>query len=175
MHRGHDHYHHDHGAGGHSHGHEHSHSDHSHDAHSHGPGHNHGHGPQRTAQWQTPHLPEPPAEPAHSHAEADLDLVETAFVESFATASDPTSFLRLARVPFDATDADGTRLSLLRVETEDVTDIGAVMPHLGGGSFRYDPLPAAMVSRRKRLRFLYFDGKAPRSLSLAEVRALAEL
>lgn len=172
MHRGHDHHHHhDHGAGGHSHAHAHAHSH----SHSHGPGHNHGHGPQRVAQWQTPHLPDAPAEPEHGHAETDLDLVEKAFVESFATASDPTSFLRLARIPFDATDAAGTRLSLLRVETEDVTDIGAVMPHLGGGSFRYDPLPASMVSRRKRLRFLYFDGKAPRALSLAEVRALAEL
>lgn len=172
MHRGHDHHHHDHGGGGHSHAHSHSHS---HDGHSHGPGHNHGHGPQRVAQWQTPHLPDHPPEPEHDHGEPDLDLVETAFVESFATASDPTSFLRLARVPFDATDAAGTRLSLLRVETEDVTDIGAVMPHLGGGSFRYDPLPASMVSRRKRLRFLYFDGKAPRALSLKEVRTLSEL
>jgi hypothetical protein len=174
MHRGHDH-HHDLGGGGHSHSHRHSHGDHSPGSHSHGPGHNHGDGPQRVAQWQTPHLPDAQAELEHSHSEADLDLVEKAFVESFTTSSDPTSFLRLARVPFDATDAAGARLSLLRVETEDVTDIGAVMPHLGGGSFRYDPLPASMVSRRKRLRFLYFDGTAPRALSLAEARALAEL
>jgi len=163
MHREHDH-HHDHGAGGHSHG------------HSHGPAHSHnGLSPKPAAQWQTPHLPEPPeAEDDHVHAEPDLDLVEMAFVESFATASDPTSFLRLARVPFDAATTDGTRLTLLRVETDDVTDVGAVMPHLGGGSFRYDPLPAAMVSRRRRLRFVYFDGKGSLPLSLAQVRMLAE-
>ncbi|MFK8252388.1 hypothetical protein [Ancylobacter terrae] len=170
MHRGHDH-HHDHG-GGHSHGPSHSHA-HAH-AESHAPGHNHGHGPQRVAQWQTPHLPEPPPAADHHHAEPDLDLVEKAFVEGFASASDPTSFLRLAQVPFDAVAGDGTRLSLLRVATEGVTDVGAVMPHLGGGTFRYDPLPASMVSRRERLRFVYFDGRAPRDLTLAEVRALAK-
>lgn len=163
MHRGHDHHHHDHGAGGHSHGH----------SHSHASAHNHG-VPPRAAQWQTPHLPEPPAEVDHVHDEPDLDLVEQAFVEGFASASDPTSFLRLARVPFDATTQDGTRVSLLRVETDDVTDVGAVMPHLGGGSFRYDPLPAQMVSRRRRLRFVYFDGRATLPLTLGEVRRLAE-
>jgi hypothetical protein len=29
-----------------------------------------------------------------------------------------------------------------------------------------------MVSNRRRLRFIYFDGLAPRALRLAEVRAL---
>ena len=37
--------------------------------------------------------------------EPDLDLVEMAFVEGFATAKDPASFLRLARIPFEAADA----------------------------------------------------------------------
>jgi len=104
--------------------------------------------------------------------EADLDLVENAFSEGFATASDPTSFLRLAQVPFDAFDAAGTRLVLLRVETDALADVGALTPHFGGDSFRYDPLPAAMVSRRRRLRFIYFDGKAPRAFKLEEVRRL---
>ena len=46
------------------------------------------------------------------------------------------------------------------------------MPHLGGASFRYDPLPAKITSRRRRLRFVYFDGKELRPLTLGEVRAL---
>lgn len=167
MHRGHDHHSHDHGAGGHSHanGHTHPHEQ---------AGHNHGHGPRRSAQWQTPHLPEPLEEDDHVHGEPDLDLVEKAFVESFSTASDPTSFLRLARVPFDAVTQDGVRVSLLRVETGETTDVGSVMPHLGGASFRYDPLPASMSSRRRQLRFVYFDGRATLPLTLAEVRTLAE-
>lgn len=166
MHRGHDHHHHDHGAGGHGHAHSHSHGHH--------PAPNHGHSPRPAAQWQTPHLPHGHGAEEHSHAEPDLDLVEKAFVEGFADASDPTSFLRLANVPFDAITTDGTRVSLLRVETDEVTDVGAVMPHLGGGSFRYDPLPAQMVSRRRRLRFVYFDGRQTLPLTLAEVRALAQ-
>ena len=91
---------------------------------------------------------------------------------AIAIAADPTSFLRLAQVPFCATMADGAELNLLRVEVDDVTDVGSVMPHLGGATFRYDPLPAALVVRRRRLRFVYGDGTATRGLSFAQVRAL---
>ena len=127
--------------------------------------------PGQPAQWQTPH---------HKHAqdkvvrraEPDLDLVEAAFAEGFAEASDPTSFLRLAQIPFEAVADDGAKLALLRVEVEAVTDVGSLTPHLGGGSMRFDPLPARMVSRRKRLRFMYFDGTTLRPLDLAQARAL---
>jgi hypothetical protein len=159
MHRGHDHHHHDFGGAGGIHF---------------GPGHNHAPAPQRVVQWQRPHLDAAEAHGAgdHDHAEPDLDLVETAFVEAFASAPDPTSFLRLAQVPFEATAPDGARLALLRVEVDAVTDVGSVMPHLGGSTFRYDPLPARMVTRRRRLRFVYGDGRAARVLSFAEVRSL---
>lgn len=156
----HDHHH----APGHSHDHNHGHGhDHHHHAHNH-------RGP---VQWQTPHLPPGATGPAHSPPEPDFDLVETAFVESFATCSDPTSFLRLAGVPFTGTAPDGATLSLLRVELDHATDVGTVTPHLGGGSFRYDPLPAKMVSRRRRLRLAYHDGTTVRGLTLAEAKALS--
>ncbi len=138
-----------------------------------GPGHNHAHEPKPAAQWQTPHLNDAP-DGHHQHGEPDVDLVEAAFVEGFTIATDPTSFLRLARVPFEAKDSGGRRLVLLRVEIESVTDVGGIMPHLGGTSFRYDPLPAKIASRRRRLRFLYFDGEAVAPLTLGEVRALTE-
>lgn len=153
MHRGHDHDHHHHGNGagnGHSHAHNHA-------------------APPKAAQWQTPHAPE---QAANERREADLDLVEMAFVEGFARASDPASFLRLARIPFEARDGAGNQLVLLRVETDAVTDVGALMPHLGGGSMRYDPLPARMVTHRRRLRFVYFDGSLASMLTLGEVRGL---
>jgi hypothetical protein len=124
-------------------------------------------------QWQTPHLPHG-QEHVHDHGEPDLDLVEMAFVESFATTKDPASFLRLARIPLEAVDAAGTKLVMLRVESDAVTDVGALMPQLGGGAMRYDPLPARMVTHRRRLRFVYFDGRAPRVLTLGEVRELKE-
>lgn len=139
-----------------------------------GIGHNHPH-PPKAIQWQRPHLAaESNVADLVAQVETDLDLVEKAFSEGFAVTSDPTSFLRLAQVPFEAVAADGKRLVLLRVETDAVADVGSVTPHLGGQSFGYDPLPAAMVSRRRRLRFVYFDGQAPRVLKLEEVRALAQ-
>jgi hypothetical protein len=66
--------------------------------------------------------------------------------------------------------ANGESLRLLRVEIDALTDVGSLTPHLGGGSFRYDPLPANFVSQRRRLRFVYFDGENLRALSYAELR-----
>jgi hypothetical protein len=137
-------------------------------------GHNRPVDPRRPIQWQTPHRHDAPAAgEAPAGAETDLDLVEAAFVEGFLVASDATSFLRLARVPFEGTAADGARLALLRVEVDSVADVGSITPHLGGATFRYDPLPARMVSHRKRLRLVYFDGQKPRTLDLAEALSLA--
>jgi hypothetical protein len=153
MHRGHDHDHHN-GHGG-----------------APGAGHNRAQ-PKAAIQWQTPHLPHHHGEHEDEPGERDLDLVETAFAEGFAAAEDPTSFLRLANIPFEGETADGVRLVLLRVEGETVTDVGSVMPHLGGDTFRYDPLPASMVTRRQRLRFIYRDGEGTRALAFAEARAL---
>ena len=134
------------------------------------PGHNSA-GGGRVAQWQTPHLEE------HAHAtsanpEPDVDLIEVAFIRGLAAAPDPTSFLRVAQIPFEARTSSGTRLVLLRIETESITDVGSVMPHLGGGSFHYHPLPGRMATRRERLRFVYFDGREPQALTLALVRGL---
>ncbi len=122
-------------------------------------------------QWQTPHVPAGQDAPTAPSREPDLDLVEDAFVESFAQASDPTSFLRLAHVRFEGIAEDGAHLALLRVEVEQVADVGSLSPRLQGG-FGYDPLPARLVSRRKRLRFVYFDGRAQRTLDLAAATTL---
>lgn len=166
MHRGHDH----------DHDHHHHHDGHAGHHHHHpapGPiGHN-GAGP-RTVQWQTPHLPHGPEPTPADPRMQDLDLVETAFLEGFARAPDPVSFLRLAGIPFVGETAEGRRLHLLRVETEDAVDVGAVMPLVGGAGVRYDPLPAKMTSHRRRLSFLYHDGEAARRLGFAEARRLAD-
>jgi hypothetical protein len=138
-----------------------------------GVGHNRPTDARRPVQWQTPHREDPPTAEEGRRAETDRDLVEAAFVEGFLGASDATSFLRLARVPFEGTASDGAKLALLRVEVDSVADVGSITPHLGGASFRYDPLPARMVSRRKRLRLIYFDGQKPRMLDLAEALSLA--
>ena len=156
----------------------HDHHDHHHHPHPHPhphpmAGHNHAAAPQKVVQWQAPHRENGDDSPdSHEAGEPDLDLVEAAFVEGFVAASDPTSFLRLAQVPFTAGAADGAVLSLLRVEVDCVADVGALTPHMGGASFHYDPLPARMISRRKRLRLVYFDGQRLRTLALSEARGL---
>ena len=63
---------------------------------------------------------------------------------------------------------------LLRVEIEGLTDVGAVSPLLGGAGVRYDPLPARMVSQRRRLAFVYHDGRRIVRLHFAEARALRD-
>jgi hypothetical protein len=157
----------------HHHGHGHHHNDGDDHHHPHAPGHN---GPAgKPVQWQTPHLPadqalEPPADPAT----ADLDLVETAFLEGFARAPDASSFLRLAGIPFVGETADGAQLHLLRVETEDLVDVGAVMPLVGGAGVAYHPLPARLTSHRRRLAFVYHDGTGPKHLGFAAARALKD-
>ena len=143
---------------------------HGHGHHHHGPGHNHP--PRQAVQWQTPHRPPGAASPPADQPEQDFDLVEAAFAEAFATASDPTSFLRLAGVPFTGVGVDGRSLCLLRVELEQVADIGVVTPQLGGGSFRYDPLPAKLVGKRRRLRLVYHDGTGLQALSLGQAKLL---
>jgi hypothetical protein len=156
----------------HDHGHAHDH-DHDHDhhhGHDHGPGHNNGPG-RAAAQWQTPHDPDQQLPPRQ--AEPDLDKVEAAFIDGFIGAPDPVSFLRLGRIPFEMTGTDGAKLNLLRVEIDALADVGSLTPHLGGGSFRYDPLPASLVSHRRRLRFVYFDGEKLRPLTFTEVRAVS--
>ena len=86
----------------------------------------------------------------------------------------PTSFLRLAGVPFVGQDADGaTAVPAAGRARPGRPTWARVTPHLGGGSFRYDPLPAKLVSRRRRLRLVYHDGSGLQALSLGEAKALA--
>ncbi|MDJ0683511.1 MAG: hypothetical protein QNJ84_02305 [Alphaproteobacteria bacterium] len=128
----------------------------------------------RPTQWQTPHLPhDHEGETTTDPREPDLDLVESAFVEAFGSATDPTSFLRLSKIPF-VTERGGTKLELLRVQVESTADVASVTPWMGGGH-RVAPLPAALVSRRGRLRFVYLASDQRLELSLADVRDLPDL
>jgi hypothetical protein len=131
-------------------------------------------GNKPVAQWQTPHVHDDHHHHEPDTPEPDFDLVEQAFADTFPAAADPTSFLRLAGIPFTGLDEHGTRLCLLRVEYNQATDVGTVTPYLGGEDFRYDPLPAKLTSRRERLAFVYQAGGALRSLNLGEAKALRQ-
>lgn len=64
--------------------------------------------------------------------------------------------------------------STLRVETESMTDVGAVAPLLGGQGMRCDPRPAPLVSQRRRLVFVYHDGQSVERLDFAAARRLID-
>ncbi|HUC17448.1 MAG TPA: hypothetical protein VMA37_07160 [Acetobacteraceae bacterium] len=128
--------------------------------------------PARTAQWQTPHLSPEERRGAEAEPAQDLDLIAASFAEGFSRCSDPTSFLRLAGVPFTGRDGAGRQLNLLRVELQDLTDVGSVVPLLGGQGTRYAPLPGRLASRRRQVRFVYHDGRELVSLDFVAARAL---
>jgi hypothetical protein len=139
-------------------------------SHAHGPGHNRP-GPHAT-QWQKPlsrdATPAPTAEP-------DFDLVEEAFCDAAQTASDPTSFLRLAGVPFVADLGGGKRMRLLSYSIASETEVGAVAPGFEAAEPVYHPLPAARVRKLRRLRFTYHTAEGVKEFSLYEVRNLPDL
>ena len=144
-----------------------------HDDHDDAVGVGHNHGASSVAQWQTPHLSNGSLDQTNDRSTIpDIDLVEQSFIEGFGAARDATSFLRLAGIPFSATDGADKTLRLLRVTIDLATDVGSVTPHLGGQSYRYDPLPAKLVSKRQTLRFVYHDGEILRNLSFSEAKQL---
>jgi hypothetical protein len=143
---------------------------HAHDhPHEHGPGHNRP-APHAT-QWQNPlsRAGAPTAE------EPDFDLVEEAFCEAAQNASDPTSFLRLAGVPFVADLGGGKRMRLLSYSIANETEVGAVAPGFEAAEPVYHPLPASRVRKLRRLRFTYHTAEGVKEFSLSEVRNLPDL
>jgi len=134
-----------------------------------GPGHN---GARRQpAAWQMPST----ASGAATPAEPDFDLVEKSFCELALVASDATSFLRLAGVPFVTRRGDGPVLRLLSYRIEHEAEVGAIAPGLDAADPVYHPLPGARVNRRQRLWFVYHSVEGLKELSLAEARGLPEL
>ena len=97
--------------------------------------------------------------------------MEAAFSEGFAIARDPTSFLRLAHVPFEALSrrrraagaaAGGNRRSCRCRQSHAASRRRVVPLRSASGADGFKP---------PRLRFVYFDGHSPRALKLSEVRA----
>ena len=135
-----------------------------------GPGHNTGFG--TASQWQGPKANEGPE--ARS-AEQDLDLVEQEFYRSVLASADPTSLLRLARVPFVADIGDGKLMRLLRVSVSDEIEVGVISPRYGGTDVAYHPVPALRVQHSRALRFVYHTPDGIRAFTYAEIRDLPDL
>jgi hypothetical protein len=108
-------------------------------------------------------------------AEHDLDLVEQEFCRSALTSADPTSLLRLARIPFIADLGDGKLMRLLSISVADNIEVGAISPAYGGSDVVYHPIPASRVEHSRNLRFIYHTPDGIRAFSYAEIRDLADL
>jgi hypothetical protein len=124
----------------HPHHHHHHHDDHAH----HGHGHNHPHGD---------HLH------SHMHDEdeaADLQVLATQFIEGFLQASDKTSYLKLAGVPFERPSKDGAKaLKLIDVELKTDWQVGTASPSFGSRDLSYLPFPGQMVQERTNMSLIY--------------------
>jgi hypothetical protein len=124
------------------------------------------------SQWQDPkshELPEP------QPADHDFDLVEQEFFRSALTSADPTSLLRLARVPFVANIGGGKLMRLLSISLADEIEVGAISPGYGGADVVYHPLPASRVTHSRNLRFVYHTPDGIRAFTYAEIRDLPDL
>jgi hypothetical protein len=135
-----------------------------------GPGHNAGF--RAAAQWQDPKSAEVPKS---RPADRDLDLVEQEFYRSVLASNDPTSLLRLARVPFVADIGDGKLMRLLSINISDEIEVGAISPGYGGGDVVYHPVPASRVQHARNLRFVYHTPDGIRAFTYAEIRDLPDL
>jgi hypothetical protein len=135
-----------------------------------GPGHNAGF--PTASQWQDPKTAETlRARPA----DHDLDLVEQEFYRSALTSTDPTSLLRLARVPFVADIGGGRLIRLLSISVSDEIEVGAISAGYGGSDVVYHPVPAPRVKHSRNLRFVYHTPDGIRAFTYAEIRDLPDL
>jgi hypothetical protein len=136
------------------------------------PGLGHNAGVRAASQWQDPKrdigLGARPAE-------QDLDLVEQEFYRSALTSTDPTSLLRLARVPFVVDIGGGKLMRLLSISISDEIEVGAISPGYGGSDVAYHPVPASRVKHSRNLRFVYHTPDGIRAFTYGEIRDLPDL
>jgi hypothetical protein len=127
--------------------------------------------PRAGSQWQDPKTD---GTPAPRPAAQDLDLVEEEFYRLVLISIDPTSLLRLARVPFVADLGDGRLMRLLSISVADEIEVGAVSPGFGGADIVYHPVPASRVTHARNLRFVYHTPDGIRAFRYAEIRDLPD-
>ena len=108
-------------------------------------------------------------------ADQDLDLVEQEFFRSALASADPTSLMRLARIPFVADCGDGRLMQLLSISVSDEIEVGAMSPAYGGCDVVYHPVPASRVKHSRNLRFVYHTPDGVRAFTYAEIRELPDL
>lgn len=95
------------------------------------------------------------ADHLHSHMDpadeaADLQALADQFIAGFIAATDKTSFLRIAGVPFEK---GGLKLVDVRLTTE--WQVGTASPAFGCRDLSYLPFPGEMVTERTNMALVY--------------------
>lgn len=143
----------------HDHPHHHHHHDHDHaHPHSHaGHGHNHAHGNHLHSHMH------------HEDEAADLQVLATQFIEGYLQASDKTSYLKLAGVPFERASKDGEKaLKLIDVELKTEWQVGTASPSFGSRELSYLPFPGEMVQERTNMSLIYVSMNEKSTLDIRD-------
>ncbi len=149
---------------GHLHGHHHPHH------HHHGPaaiGHN---GPDGADHLASHPHGQPLADAAARDDERQL--IVDVFIDGFRAAEDKTSFLRMAKIPFELSGEDRPTLKLVDVEITDGWQVGTASPGFASRELVYHPFPGGMVRARTDMRFVYVSLDERRDVTLREMLAL---
>lgn len=147
----------------HHHGHGHHHHDHHHDDH----GHHHAHHGHNSAA----------ADHLHSHFHGngaaarreEIQALAGVFIDGFRKADDKTSYLRLARIPFERRGSDGLTMRLVDVEIVAAFQVGTASPGFGSRELVYMPYPGEMVRERTTMRFTYVSVTEREDVDLLEL------
>ncbi|MEO1701154.1 MAG: hypothetical protein AAFR71_03805 [Pseudomonadota bacterium] len=115
--------------------------------HEHGVGHNHSH--------DHDHM--------HSHVHTDpkkeredrLVALAASFISGFRDAEDKPAFLELAGIANHRHGTDGLKMHLVDAVVETKWQLGTASPAFGSKELAYLPYPAAMVSARETMTFVY--------------------
>lgn len=120
------------------------HDHHPHDHAHHGHGHNHARGDHLHSHMH------------HEDEAADLQVLATQFIDGFLQASDKTSYLKLAGVPFERPSKEGAKaLKLIDVELKTDWQVGTASPSFGSRELSYLPFPGQMVQERTNMSLVY--------------------
>ena len=96
----------------------------------------------------------------HSHMPpedqaAELQVLAEQFIDGFVSAKDKMSYLRLAGVPLERPNPNGTTLKLVDVQLTTEWQVGTASPSFGSRELSYLPYPGEMVTERTNLGFVY--------------------
>ncbi|WP_282093965.1 hypothetical protein [Epibacterium ulvae] len=130
---------------------------HNHDHAPHGHGHNHAHGDHLHSHMH------------HEDEAADLQVLAAQFIDGFLKASDKTSYLKLAGVPFERPAKDGKKaLKLIDVELKTDWQVGTASPSFGSQELSYLPFPGEMVQERTNMSLIYVSLKEKSTLDIRD-------